>query len=611
MTIETQPIYFKSGRETLFGWLHLPPQSARTGRGIVICKPFGYEAICAHSSIRAFADACASGGATVLRFDYAGTGDSSGGDSNADELSQWCDDIRAAMQALRQTYPIERMGLLGMRFGALLAGLVAADDASVEDLIAVAPIVSGRRYLRELRAFQATSSSQAQSASNDTSAQGEGAQRESGIQPESGIEVTGFRLSQASVDHLAKSDLRSSTRAVPQALILDRSDLPSAEPWSDALRKLGGEVRYEALPGLVEMIATPHAAQIPLEMIGVVVDFLARTRQITRVAAATNSQAAPTPAQARTASMQLTTPDGSLLIERALYVDEGHTLFAIATQLKHPAAAASGSAKGHGIVMLNGGATSHIGPNRMYVELARRWAASGYTVLRLDLAGLGDSATRPGQHGNEVYPPGALDDVSAAINFLRREFAVQDVTLAGLCAGAYHALRSAISGLHVNTVLLVNPLTFYWKQGSKLSDLQVANVVSNAGAYTERVLSAKSWRKLLGGRVNLWRVFMVLVRRVLMSIVSAARDLGRLLHIRFPQDLGWELQSVASRGVRIVFLFARGDVGVDLLRMQGGSAVKSIGDRCRVHVIDGADHVFSQRTARRELLQLLTSELPR
>jgi alpha-beta hydrolase superfamily lysophospholipase len=607
MSIETQPIYFKSGRETLFGWVHLPPHGAQTDRGIVICKPFGYEAICAHGSIRAFADACASAGATVLRFDYAGTGDSSGGDSHVDELSQWRDDIRAAMHTLRQTYSIERMGLLGVRFGALLAGLVAADDASVEDLIAVAPIVSGRRYLRELRAFQATSSSEVQPVSDDTStAQGERAQLESGI------EVTGFGLSQASVDHLAKSDLRLTARAVPQALILDRSDLPSAEPWADALRKLGTDVRYEALPGLVEMISTPHAAQVPREMVGAVVDFLVRTRQSLQAASSPAARAqAQTPVSARTASMQLTTADGSRLIEHALYVDEGHTLFAIVTQVEHSAAATSGSAQGHGIVMLNGGATSHIGPNRMYVELARRWAERGYTVLRLDLAGLGDSATRPGQHGNEVYPPGALDDVSAALQFLRREFAVRDVTLAGLCAGAYHALRSAISGLHVNTVLLVNPLTFYWKQGSKLSDLQVANVVGNAGVYAERVLSVRSWRKLLGGRVNLWRVFVVLVRRVLMTIVSAARDFGRLLHIRFPQDLGWDLQSVASRGVRIVFLFARGDVGVDLLRMQGGSAVKSIGERCRVHVIDGADHVFSQRAARRKLLQLLTSELPR
>jgi pimeloyl-ACP methyl ester carboxylesterase len=594
MSITTQPIYFKSGCESLFGWLHLPPQHLRLDRGIVVCKPFGYEAICAHGSIRAFADACASAGATVLRFDYTGTGDSSGGDSEADELSQWCTDIRAAMAALRQTCHISRIGLLGMRLGASLAAMVAADDPFVEDIIAVAPVVSGRRYLRELRAFQATSYSAA-------------AQSDHAVESPDGMEVTGFRLSKASVDRLAKIDLLGmDKRAIPNALILDRGDLPSAKPWADALIRLGTDAHYYTLPGLVEMIATPHAAQVPSEMIDAVAKYLARNKQSYELA----TQNAPPVADERTASMHLITAEGSLLVERALFVDDGGTLFAIATQLQHPAAPNRNS-QSRGVVMLNGGATSHIGPNRMYVELARRWAAHGYFVLRLDLAGIGDSATRPGHSGNEVYPPGALDDVSAAISFLRREYGVQQVTLTGLCAGAYHALRSAVSGLHVNTVLLVNPLTFYWKQGSKLSDLQIANVVGNAGVYAERVLSGKSWRKLLRGRVNLWRVLMVLLRRGLLTAGSSARDLGRRLHIRLPQDLGWELQSLASRGVRVVFLFARGDVGEDLLRMQGGSAVKTIGDRCRVHVIDGADHIFSQGPARKKLLQLLTSELTR
>jgi dienelactone hydrolase len=603
MSITTQPIYFKSGRETLFGWLHLPPENSRSARGIVICKPFGYEAICAHGSIRAFADACASAGAAVLRFDYSGTGDSSGGDSDADEIGQWCDDIRAAVKALRQTCNVGRVGLLGLRLGALLAALVAAEDSCVEDIIAVAPVVNGRRYLRELRAFQATSSSAAQSPPEDISAatHGDQANHLKGC-----IEVTGFRLSKASVDRLARTDLLvMGTRAVSSALILDRSDLPGAKSWADALLGAGTDTRYRALPGLLEMIATPHAAQVPQEMIGAVAEYLIRSGRINEPLV----QSAPSAAHERAASMRLTTADGSRLIERALFVDEERTLFAIATQLAHPAA--SSSLGGHGVVMLNGGATSHIGPNRMYVELARRWAARGYFVLRLDLAGLGDSATRRGQNGNEVYPPGALDDVSAAIKFLRREFAVQHVTLTGLCAGAYHALRSAVSGLDINTVLLVNPLTFYWKQGSKLSDLQVAEVVRNPGIYAERLLSLRSWHKLLRGRVNLWRVFMVLLHRALMTVRRSVRDFGRLLNIRLPRDLGWELQSLASRGVRIVFLFARSDVGEDLLRVQGGSAVRSIGDRCRVHVIDGADHVFSQSAARRKLLQLLTSELPR
>jgi pimeloyl-ACP methyl ester carboxylesterase len=604
MSITTQPIYFKSGGETLFGWLHLPPENSRCARGIVICKPFGYEAICAHGSIRAFADACASTGATVLRFDYSGTGDSSGSDSEADEIGRWCDDIRAAVKTLRQTCGIGRIGLFGMRLGALLAALVAADDPYIEDIIAVAPVVNGRRYLRELRAFQVTSSSEAQSPPADISAATHSNQA---IHVQGGIDVTGFRLSKASVDRLARTDLPALGKsAVSSALILDRSDLPDAKSWADALLEFGTDTRYQALPGLVEMIATPHAARVPQEMIGAVVKYLTRSGQNNEPPA----QSALSAAHERETSMHLTTADGSRLIERALFVDEGRTLFAIATQLEHPAAS-SHSLQAHGVVMLNGGATSHVGPNRMYVELARCWAARGYFVLRLDLAGLGDSAPRPGQNVNEVYPPGALDDVSAAINFLRGQFAVQHVTLTGLCAGAYHALRSAVSGSRVNTVLLVNPLTFHWKQGSKLSDLQVAEVVRNPGIYAERLLSLRSWHKLLRGRINLWRVFMVLLRRALMTANSSVRDFSRLLNIRLPRDLGWDLQSLASRGVRIVFLFARGDVGEDLLRVQGGSAVRSIGDRCRVHVIDGADHVFSQGAARRELFQLLTSELPR
>jgi len=587
MSVATRPLYFKSGRQSLFGWLHQPEEGRRSGLGIVICKPFGYEAMCAHGSIRAFADACASVGATVLRFDYTGTGDASGSDTDTNAVNQWCDDIRAAMDALRHM-GVTRFGLLGIRFGALLASVVAGGDPSVEHLIAVAPVVSGRRHLRELRAFQATASSE------------EPADESNGA-----MEVAGFHLSKASVDRLAQLDLLRLPATIRSSLILDREDLPGAQAWANALVERGTDVQYWALPGFLEMVATPHAAQIPRGMVSATLEYLTTDARspVPRKHITTASDDAAT-------TMQLMTADGARLVERAIFVDEARTLFAVSTELENspPRPRAPGA---HGVVMLNGGASSHIGPNRMYVELARRWAASGYVVLRLDLAGLGDSATRPGQNSNEVYPPGALDDVSAAINFLRREFGVEHVTLAGLCAGAYHALRSAISGLDVNTVLLVNPLTFYWKQGSKLSDLQEAEVLANPGIYAEKIFSLASWRKVMDGRVNLWRVFMVFVRRAMMTAASAVRDLSRLLRIRLPRDLGWELQSLAARGVRVVFLFARGDVGQDLLRMQGGSVVKSIGDRCRVHVIDGADHIFSQGAARKKLLQLLTNELPR
>ena len=606
MNITSTPLYFRSGSETLFGWLHQPRAESRSDAGLVICKPFGYEAVCAHWSLRAFADACATRGVTVLRFDYAGTGDSSGADSTADQIAEWCGDIDAAIETLRRSCGVQRVGLLGVRMGALLASLVAVENDHVDALIAVAPVVSGRRYLRELRAFEAANTSVETGLST-------GIRDVAGDMPAASkdgtLEVAGFSLSAASVERLARTNLPgvAGRRVVRHALILDRSDLPCAKPWADALLGLGTQVRYQALPGFSEMVSTPHAAEIPQLMVAATVEWLDRYR-IDGGAL----QLAPAMAELPEASMQLRGDNGVELTERALFVDPERKLFAIVTQARGETGSGSPPPPGgYGAVMLNGGATSHIGPNRMYVELSRRWASRGYIVLRLDLAGLGDSGTRPGRIGNEVYPPDALDDVATAINHLRGSYGVENVTLAGLCAGAYHALHSARGGLAVNTVLLINPLTFYWKQGATLNDLQISEVVRNPGVYAAHVLTTRYWLKLLRGRVNLWRVAMVFLRRAWMACDSSCRELGRWLHIRLPNDLGWDLHSIAERGVRIVFFFARGDTGENLLKVQGGSAVNAIGDRCRIHIIDGADHVFTQRAARQRLLQLLSSELPK
>jgi len=46
------------------------------------------------------------------------------------------------------------------------------------------------------------------------------------------------------------------------------------------------------------------------------------------------------------------------------------------------------------IVLSNVGLNHRTGPNRIWVELARRMAQKGFTTLRFDLSGLGDSPSR-------------------------------------------------------------------------------------------------------------------------------------------------------------------------------------------------------------------------
>jgi hypothetical protein len=183
------------------------------------------------------------------------------------------------------------------------------------------------------------------------------------------------------------------------------------------------------------------------------------------------------------------------------------------------------------------------------------------------------------------------------------------VTLVGLCSGAYHALRAAVAGLPTNQILLINPQNFFWKEGTSISDMQLIEVVSGPGKYRERMFSSKSWRKVLTGQADMRRIAWVHWRHAWFTFSARLRDVARWCNIRVAQDLGRELEEVAARGVQIVFLFSRGEVGIELLRIQAGSAVKRIGDRCRVHIIDGADHIFSQRGPRQLLENIMSDEL--
>ena len=60
-------------------------------------------------------------------------------------------DVMAAVSELRRRTGVQRVCLLGFRLGALLGALAAPDCEGVCGLMAIAPVVNGRRYLRELR----------------------------------------------------------------------------------------------------------------------------------------------------------------------------------------------------------------------------------------------------------------------------------------------------------------------------------------------------------------------------------------------------------------------------------------------------------------------------
>jgi alpha-beta hydrolase superfamily lysophospholipase len=597
-----EAFYFDSGPGRLFGWLHLPAAGGSAPRlGMVICKPFGYEAVCAHRSIRAFAKAAAAVGIPTLRFDYLGTGDSAEIDPQADQLDVWSRDVVSAVAELQRRTGVERVCLLGFRLGGLLATQAAGRSSAVTALALVAPVISGRRYLRELRTTRLASLL----AVADPELIG-GAEKNASAGT-AGIEVSGFSLSAATVESLGRTDLSGlASPPVSDALIIDRKDLPGARAWSDAMVAKGMRTEYVALPGFVEMMITaPQFATVPRAMIASMTDWQQRLEGAPDALPGGTKESSIGSGATSTA---LSLPDESQVPERAVserpvFLGSEATLFGIVTEPP------PGEQRRRAVILLNVGADHHIGASRVYVPLARHWARRGYLVMRLDLAGLGDSETRPGQPDNEVFPPAALDDIRLAIDFMHSRYRARDITLAGVCSGAYHALRAAAARLPVNRILMVNPQNYFWKQGMTLEGLQLAEIVRNPAVYRDRVLSLAAWRRMLHGEVNIWRIVRIYLHRPMLTLRFTLRDLARVLHVRMEDDLGSELEEIGARGVHMAFVFARGEPGLDLLKLEAGSSVKRLGERCRVHIIDSADHTFTQSHARGVLERVLSEEL--
>jgi pimeloyl-ACP methyl ester carboxylesterase len=227
----------------------------------------------------------------------------------------------------------------------------------------------------------------------------------------------------------------------------------------------------------------------------------------------------------------------------------------------------------------------------------------------LDLAGIGDSATRSGKADDDVFPDEAIDDIRSAIEFMRSRYAITDVTLAGLCSGAYHALRAAADDVGVNRILMVNPQNYFWKKGMSLDQLQLAEVVNNPRVYRQRVFSLRAWLRMFSGEVDIMRVAVIYVQRLRLAGEAILRDFGQRVGIRLPHDLGWVLEKIVAGGVRVTFIFARGEPGIELLKLQAGSAVSRLGDRCLVRIVDSGDHIFSRREPRSIMENVLSEEL--
>ncbi|MBC7533947.1 MAG: alpha/beta fold hydrolase [Oligoflexus sp.] len=144
-------LYFPTsdGKEQIFALYH-PAQTERdSSEAVLVCPPAPFEMRRSHRAQRNLARNLANKGFHVLRFDYRGTGDSTG-DFQTWSLAAWQADIKVAAEYLMNQYGIQRLSVVGTRLGATLA-LNALQGFKVRRFILWDPIVDGQSYLDQLQ----------------------------------------------------------------------------------------------------------------------------------------------------------------------------------------------------------------------------------------------------------------------------------------------------------------------------------------------------------------------------------------------------------------------------------------------------------------------------
>jgi exosortase A-associated hydrolase 2 len=146
-----EAFYFLSQGRRLFGFLHGPERpSTGVPVSVLVCHPFGEEKQITHRRLVECARELAERGIRVLRFDLYGHGDSEGEPDEVD-FAYWLEDVASAVRWLRERYPREAVGALGLRLGASLVAQFAEDHLEDLDFLVLwSPVVNGHVFLDRL-----------------------------------------------------------------------------------------------------------------------------------------------------------------------------------------------------------------------------------------------------------------------------------------------------------------------------------------------------------------------------------------------------------------------------------------------------------------------------
>ena len=550
--------------------LFMPAEAGRapSGSAVLFASPWGLEEMCTRKFWRIVADELSKNGIPSLRFDYSGTGDALE-PALEDGIGIWRDDLVAAADLLRMA-GYERLLLVGQGLGGALALDVSPRLSNLDGIALLAPVLSGRAYLRELAVWAKVVD--------------ESLQLGEDLREKKRVSIAGLTMPERIAEDVRRLDLaRMSSRPVANCLMLARAGRSADTDFASHLRGLGTQVEERVFTGYEELIANPTASKIPF---GAVADIVAWS----------NGLKAPSLPEARTVAIRDLTSrslsEGGFT-ETPIRFGDADRLYGI---LCEPAESRVGAS----VVMLGSAYDRHSGWSRLTVESARRLAGSGIASLRFDAAGVADSPPRLGAPAQVLYSEAQQADVTAALDYLESRHLLPAIAV-GRCSGAYLAFQSSLKDRRVRGLVAANPYTFYWDPARPLQ-LDLRSTPQSLATYRRKLLRIRTLKGLFNGAIDVRQA----ARNVVNTLLKRSQYLlGSVLGI-----LAWEAQeqnfvrnafrSLSDNGTELSLIYSANDVGLDNFKLYFGPGGDRLKRFANVHVtmLDNADHNLTPDFAR-------------
>lgn len=474
-----RPLYITGRAEPIFAFFH-DARAPLRDVAAVLCPPFGEEDMSSYRSRREWASELAAAGIATLRFDFPGSGDSGGGPRDPERLSAWTDAVGAAARWLSATSGASRVAAVGIGLGGAIAYRALALGAPIDELVLWGVLASGRRHVRELRAFSNMASPQLD---------GEAAIAPALQEPEDGsLAVSGYVLGPETRRELEELDLAKlecrldSTRV----LMLERDGRSVDSRLLAALERCGAKVSVSAGDGYAAMMMAglPHAVSAHA--------VFATVREWLLEGSAPRDEPSSAAIQGRVSdTAEISMPDGRSVRETPFTIAHpSGDLFAI---LAEPV----GEAAELCAVWLNAGPVRRTGPNRMWVETARRWASLGVATVRVDLAGIGDADGDSSAllEIQSYYTSDYVAQVRTVLDALEARGLPPRFVLGGLCAGGYWALHLAQQDRRVAAAAALNP-------GYLVYDGGLSQAVGHSRSLLSILFKRATWARVLRGEIT-------------------------------------------------------------------------------------------------------------